>query len=161
MKKSLIIVLLTALVLCAFTACDGDVNADLSGGKRTITLVIDDSITDWKFDDNTTTKTVEIPSDCKTWKDLADAEFSIKVVYQLVPEEYEILIKDGTDVYGSPTQEHGKAHFAVYYAGHWVDCSGIKPVSKAYYPEYQSYVGINENITIGGTYKLTQESYYL
>lgn len=78
MKKSLIIVLLTALVLCAFTACDGDVNADLSGTgeKRVITLEVDSG--DWAFD-TSGTKTMEltIPSDCKTWGDLLGTKITL------------------------------------------------------------------------------------
>lgn len=73
MKKSLIIVLLTALVLCAFTACDGDVNADLSGNvenKKTITLtMIYDT---YKFENDTFSMVLEFPSSCETWKDLAE-----------------------------------------------------------------------------------------
>ncbi len=74
MKKSLIIVLLTALVLCAFTACDGDVNADLSGDGRVVYFkMTSESVSDgWTFADGSTTIKWAVPADCSKWGDLVD-----------------------------------------------------------------------------------------
>lgn len=69
MKKTLIIALLAVLVLGAFTACNGDVNADLSGG-RTITLDIYNA--GWTFDNGSKSLAVTIPAGCTKWGDLED-----------------------------------------------------------------------------------------
>lgn len=74
MKKSLIIVLLTALVLCAFTACDGDVNADLSGDGRVVYFKMTSTSVSggWTFADGSTTIKWAVPADCSKWGDLVD-----------------------------------------------------------------------------------------
>ena len=70
MKKTMIIALLAVLVLGAFTACNGDVNAELAG-SRTITLeIVDIYEDDWKFNNGTKTLVVTIPEGCETWGDL-------------------------------------------------------------------------------------------
>jgi len=79
MKKTLIIALLAVLVLGVFTACNGDVNAELAGveNKKTITLGM--MYSTYKFEDDTYTKVLEIPSGCNTWKDLAEKGCSIEI----------------------------------------------------------------------------------
>lgn len=76
MKKTLIIALLAVLVLGVFTACNGDVNADLSGGK-TITFELKESGS-YVFDNDTKKMEFEIPSGCTKWGDL-DEKCQIKV----------------------------------------------------------------------------------
>ena len=86
MKKTLIIALLIALVLGVFTACNGEVFAELiGGGAKTITLKLDDEITKkedvggwwWGYVilDGVTEKTeieVQIPEGASTWSDVED-----------------------------------------------------------------------------------------
>lgn len=159
MKKTMIIALLAVLVLGVFTACNGDVNAELMG-KRVIKLVMSDEAigNGFTFEDGGDSLELEIPSDCKTWKDLADAQLSIDVIKNN-SDSIKLFVKDGEDIPYSPGPEDGKAHFAEYHNGHWYDCFGLKPVtSKATY-YYKSYVGITDAILIGGTYELTHNPY--
>lgn len=71
MKRSMIIALFAVLVLSVFTACNGDVNADMVD-KKTITLHIkdDNSVIQTTFEDGKKTLTVTIPDDCETWGSL-------------------------------------------------------------------------------------------
>ena len=158
MKKTLIITLLIALVLGIFTACNGDVYSDLVG-KRIITLVLseeakDDNIT---FKDGSDTLVLEIPSGCKTWKDLADSEFSIEVK-EGDNEPFKVFVKDGKDIVGHSSFEEGYAHFAKYNTSKWYDVFGLSLAGTKGdpSPSFASDIEITEEIEIGGTYELTR-----
>ncbi len=76
MKKTMIIALFAVLVLSVFTACNGDVNADMAD-KKTITLEIESNVDTWTFSDGSKTAVKEIPEGCATWGDLVNKGFSI------------------------------------------------------------------------------------
>jgi hypothetical protein len=79
MKKTMIIALLVTLVLGVFTACNGDVNADIEE-KNTVTFSIyNHGSDDWVFDNGTETMELNIPSGCVKWSDLiGKASISVK-----------------------------------------------------------------------------------
>ena len=134
MKKTLIITLLIALVLGVFTACNGDVNADISGDtERTITLILEGNY--WKFDNDTDTLVINIPSTCNTWKDLKNAGCTITVQSSTIaPTTLTLNSYSLTDVeYAgfTNTSFQGRVYF----------------ISKA-----AAYTPIDSEIEIGGTY---------
>lgn len=135
MKKTMIIALLAVLVLGAFTACNGDVNAELAG-KRTITLEILGGV--WSFDNGTKTKVVEVPADCDTWAKLLDKVTDISIKY------------DST-VYTLQVYGNGKIYF-----GNETPWFGlIRDASKGDpYPAVET-TSSTEKIVLGGTYVLT------
>lgn len=136
MKKTMIIALLAVLVLGAFTACNGDVNAELAG-KRTITLEIPSGWV-WSFDGNgTKTKVVEVPADCDTWAKLLD-----KVTISIIKNDSTVLT---LQVYDNE----------VYFVDTSPRFGLIRDASKISYPETTSST---EMIVLGGTYVLTSAS---
>lgn len=85
MKKVSIIILLTALILGAFTACNGDVFSELMPKpKRTITL--------------------EIPEDCKTWevylKEVTDIAVYENGLTRVLNTNYDDKVYFGVHKYG-------------------------------------------------------------
>lgn len=93
MKKTMIIALLAVLVLGAFTACNGDVNAELSG-SRTITLEIVASNQDtWKFNNGSNSLVVAIPEGCETWGDLVE-KISITITDGTVTKTLLLILDD-------------------------------------------------------------------
>ena len=143
MKKVSIIILLTALILGAFTACNGDVFSDLMPEpepepKRVITLEIPDEDAYWadfSFDDteDVKTKELEIPEDCKTWE-----EYLEKVTDIAVYEDGSPLVLN--------TNFDDKVYFGVHKYGLLLDGS------KYSVPDT---VDADSEIEIGGTYTLT------
>ena len=140
MKKTMIIALLAVLVLGVFTACNGDVNAELAGGKRVITFEIDtDQRNKYSFGNDTYTKVINVPSDCKTLGDLVDrCSFNVELV--------------GTAYYIDFTlkaYETDKVRFeddSYYFA--------------SFHSKELNYPSANEIIIIGGTYELYISHYY-
>lgn len=101
MKKTLIIALLAVLVLGAFTACNGDVNAELagSGEKRVITLQLANG---YKFNNNTDTLVMDIPSGCDTWTSLktAGCQITVKIGEEEISMNLDSYIMDSTEYAG-------------------------------------------------------------
>lgn len=156
MKKVSIIILLTVLLLGAFTACNGDVFSDLMPKddpeptpKRIITLEIPDTY--WEgvsFDDteDVKTKVLEIPEDCDTWEEylayLAEVTTDIKVYDTYEPDD------------GYTLQVVGSADNKVYFG----NCRyGLKLDDSKSAPPPDS-VNASAEIVIGGTYTLTHFS---
>ena len=135
MKKTMIIALLAVLVLGAFTACNGDVNAELFG-SRTITLEIVDS-GDWEFGNGTKSLVVTIPEGCETWGDLV-GKISIT-----------ITLGDATKTLPLTSNDLGVSFFVsvggYYYFGF------VNPNAKWAPPET---VQNNTSIALGKTYEL-------
>ena len=144
MKKVSIIILLTALILGVFTACNGDVFSDLMPEpeptpKRIITLEIPSTWSNVSFEDteDVRTKELEIPEDCDTWAEYLE-EFTEIAVY----------------TNGSPrvlnTNYDDKVYFGVCKYGLLLNNSkAVEP------PET---VAASAEIEIGGTYSLTRPS---
>ena len=157
MKKSLIFVLLIALIFGVFTACDGDVFADLIDNDepapevRAITLEIPSNWFYVTFDSSDTsvkTKVVEVPTGCDTWAEFLAEVTNIKVIDSYYPEEYPLMVEDG------------KVYFCWYYSAldiyqhvYGLQLQGDKGGSD---PET---ITADTNITLGGTYRLTEGSY--
>lgn len=136
MKKTMIIALLAVLVLGAFTACNGDVNAELSG-SRTITLEIVASNQDtWKFNNGSNSLVVAIPEGCETWGDLVG--------------KISITITNGDDTKTLPLILEGpnvrflKIDNTTFYIGY------VNPEAKTAYQEVQN----NTPIALGKSYDL-------
>jgi len=137
MKKSLIIALLIALVIGMFTACDGDVFADLidekEETKRTITLIIKDFYGHgWTFKDGTETITKEIPADCTTWGDLVEEGFTVDMKKSATTPTWTLL-------------NHGDLVWFSYEPGDLV--VSVELDNKAI-----NSTSVNEEIIIGETY---------
>lgn len=148
MKKVSIIILLTVLLLSAFTACNGDVFSELMPKddpeptpKRVITLEIPSTWEYFSFDESDAsvkTKTLEIPEDCDTWAEYLEEVTDIKVyrVAPLVPYEYTLAVKAD------------KVYFGDFQFGLILkDSKGVPPIDT---------VDASATIEIGGTYTLTQ-----
>lgn len=101
MKKTMIIALLAVLVLGAFTACNGDVNAELagSGEKRVITLQLDNG---YKFNNDTDTLVMDIPSGCGTWTSLktAGCQITMKIGEEEIPMNLDSYTIDSIEYAG-------------------------------------------------------------
>ncbi len=141
MKKVSIIILLTALILGAFTACNGDVFSELMPKpKRVITLEIPSIWEDVSFDntEDVKTKELEIPEDCETWADYLTKVTGIKVYYVDPLEEYTLRVVDNKVYFGDI---HGY---------------GLKLDDSKVVPELET-VEASATIEIGGTYTLTHE----
>lgn len=134
MKKTMIFALLAVLVLGAFTACNGDVNAELFG-SRTITLEIVES-GDWEFNNGTKSLVVAIPEGCETWGDLV-GKISITITKEAVTKTLPLISKD-TNVY-----------FFVNDSGNYYGI--VKPNAKWSLPET---VQRNTSIALGKTYEM-------
>lgn len=138
MKKTMIIALLIVLVISVFTACNGDVNADMAD-KKTITLEIPSGWV-WVFGDNETkTKEVEIPSGCETWQQFLETEPSIS-------------IKHGDIVLTLKVYGNGKIYFGDEDGYPWFGLDFDE--SKSSYPDAKTTTA-TEKIVVGGTYVLT------
>lgn len=136
MKKTMIIALLAVLVLGAFTACNGDVNAELAG-SRTITLEIVDS-NNWKFDNEKTSLVVAIPEGCETWGDLV-GKISITITKENTTQTLPLLL-DGS-----------KVRFLVGDGSSHCDYYGyVNSEAKISYQEVQN----NTSIASGKTYEI-------
>ena len=128
MKKTLIIALLIALVLGVFTACDGEVNADMSGGTKIITLELYNA--NWYFTETgTDTMELEIPSDCRTWADL-EAKGSIISVTQSGKEASELTLSHYTDYEDQKTY----AHYFHEYGSYAISAAFHPIVGKSFTP---------------------------
>ena len=145
MKKVSIIILLTALILGAFTACNGDVFSDLMPKpepepKRIITLEIPEG-EGWanvSFDSSSAVKTkeLEIPEDCDTWKKYLEKVTDIKVYDNGTPLT---LNKEYFD----------EVFFGHYVYGILLDDTKVAPPDT---------VSVDSEIVIGGTYILNKDS---
>ena len=136
MKKTLIIALLVALVLGVFTACNGDVFADLvekEDVKKVITLKISNS-NEYSFVDGKATKEIEIPSGCEKWGQFAAEGFSVEVE-DTEDHSYDLELKS----------QDGFVYFASGYV-----YSSINLEAKG-----SSTVKTDDAISAGGTYLLT------
>lgn len=154
MKKVSIIILLTALILGAFTACNGDVFSDLMPKddpeptpKRTITLEIPSTWTNYSFDESDTsvkTKELEIPENCKTWADYLEEVTDTKV-YDTYHSKYFTLMK-----------KDGKVFFCWYYESEdiYQAAFGLELDDSKVGPPPET-VNASADIVIGGTYTLT------
>ncbi len=92
MKKALALILLAALVLCAFTSCDEEV------ALNTITLEIEDGYKGgWTFADGNKTAVKEIPAGCTTFGDLV-GKFSVKVKKGSSEYTWTLELKDNSYV---------------------------------------------------------------
>lgn len=141
MKKTMIIALLAVLVLGVFIACDGDVNADLVGGKREITLIVNDAHYGYGFSfDGSQSKVLEIPADCKTW-----AEYLAKVKDIKLMEVY----NEHTQYFPLAVYEDGK----IYFMYNNVPAFGLllKETKGGYSGDSTNS---NAEIIIGGTYEV-------
>jgi hypothetical protein len=140
MKKTLIITLLVALVLGIFTACNGDIFADLieekKEEKRVITLKIVDDET-YSFEDGKSTKEIEIPSDCTTWGDFQKKGYSITIKTSNNTYTLNLI----TDYYG----------YYVYFQKNDVGGFFLREGVKSGLPTVET----DEEIAIGETYKLS------
>lgn len=153
MKKVSIIILLTALILGAFTACNGDVFSDLMPEpeptpKRTITLKIRSTWEGLSFDDteDIKTKELEIPEDCETWADYLEEVIDIKVYDTYWPEPFTLMVRN----------EDNKVYFcrwiesdSEYYPYYGLQLEGPKV------PDIPESIEANKNIESGETYVLT------
>lgn len=153
MKKVSIIILLTVLLLSAFTACNGDVFSELMPkpeptSKGTITLKIPEGWTKVSFDKSDTsdkTKELEIPEDCDTWAEYLEEVTDIKVYHVHTPDSVDEFILQVVD---------NKVYFC------WEDpvfiCNfGLGLNDSKGLPET---VDASADIVIGGTYTLTEGS---
>ena len=135
MKKTMIIALLAVLVLGAFTACNGEVNAELAG-SRTITLEIVDS-NNWKFDNEKTSLVVAIPEGCETWGDLV-GKISITITKENTTKTLPLIL-EGSNV--RFCVDDSGSHCSYY--GH------VNPNAKGF-PDVQN----NTSIALGKTYEI-------
>lgn len=145
MKKVSIIILLTALILGAFTACNGDVFSDLMPEpeptpKRTITLEIpeDEYWANVSFDSSSAVKTkvLEIPEDCEKWADYLTKVTDVKVYNNGTPLTLNKEYYDGV-------------YFGVHVYGILLDDTKVAPPDT---------VLVDNEIVIGGTYILNKDS---
>jgi len=142
MKKSIIFILLTVLVLGAFTACDGDVFEDLIGGN-TITLEIPEEWYWMSFDSNNhdvKTKDVTIPSGCKTWADLLES-VGIKFYDYNKSDEYTLRVYTDEKIYFLLPNDVPNYGYGLILSDAMVS--------------YPDSTEAGANIVIGGTYMLT------
>lgn len=127
MKKTMIIALLAVLVMGVFIACDGDVNAELAGGKRVITLEILNY--DWYFTETgNKTMELEIPADCKTWADL-EAKGSVINVTQQEEDSSELRLTHFTDY-----SDQNQKVYAHYYHDY-----GSYAIRALFHPEVKAF----------------------
>ena len=144
----MIIALLAVLVLGAFTACNGDVNAELAGGKRVITLEIL-SGGSLSFDGNgTKTKVVEVPADCDTWAKLLAKVTDIRIIWS-GDEDKTYTLKVFTNE--TPATHHGK----IYFFDEYYPVFGLVLETKSL-PNPDT-TEASQKIVLGGTYVLTSE----
>ena len=157
MKKVSIIILLTALILGAFTACNGDVFSDLMPkpeptSKGTITLEIPEGTgwSDVSFDntEDVRTKELEIPKDCETWAEYLEKVTDIKLYLNDTdnPRDYTLMEKDG------------KVYFCWWKESEQIyrPSIGLKLDDSKY--SVPDTVDASATIEIGGTYTLTTQS---
>ena len=152
MKKVSIIILLTALILGAFTACNGDVFSELMPeSKRTITLEIPDeylpNVSFGESDTGVKTKEFEIPKDCDTWEKYLEEVTDIIVYNNDFDRTYTLMVKDGK-VYFCWWKESEHMYRPAY--GLELDDSKGDSLPNT--------VDASATIEIGGTYTLTTQS---
>ena len=152
MKKVSIIILLTVLLLSAFTACNGDVFSELMPEpepepKRVITLEIPSTLEYVSFDntEDVKTKELEIPKDCETWADYLTKVTDVKVYSIYGTETYTLMVKDEKVYF---CFKYTNSDYLVAFGLELNDSKGDPLPS----------VNASADIVIGGTYTLTAGS---